>query len=156
MFTLALSAVFATACGEGFPVDPMGPETIGDAFLFLAYSEELQRRFNPDPGGMDYRLEDIATRHTTFDRVGLQVDMIDAESEPVADARVFAGTAQGWSDRIPLAVTWSEGILYSAYVEVPHGGTYVQLRLRSPEPEMVSAIRLMGFTFEIEQPELDD
>jgi hypothetical protein len=149
LLTAPSTAIFATVCES-------------DAFHFVVHDEELQRRFRPDPDGMGYRLEDIPTRHPTFDRVGLLVDMVDEESVPVADVRVFAGAGQGWSDWMPLSISWSGGILHNAYVEVPHGGTRVQLRLRSPGPHMVSYLTFYGFIYMdegegyMEEAELDD
>ncbi|MFW5878209.1 MAG: carboxypeptidase regulatory-like domain-containing protein [Myxococcota bacterium] len=144
-----MTGLAIAACGQAGGFEPS--DALEAAVSFEAQGTDLQSRFRPDPDGQGYVLDDVAADETVFDRVAF---MVDSESRPTMDVRVFR-SEDGWSAWQPAVVTFSEGLLHNAHVDLPEGGTHVQVRLQEPRPEDLSFMLLEGFVAVVEG-ETDD
>ncbi len=140
---MVASAFMVVACGEEPNED--GWFDFEVPVSFEAEGMDLLDRFKLDHDGLGYVLEGIQAEDTGFDRVAF---MVDAEGEPKLEVRVSADGGASWSEWIPAIITWSEGILYNAHADVPHGGTNLEVRLQGLEPREVSFLLLEGFILE--------
>jgi MYXO-CTERM domain-containing protein len=140
----ALSLVglfFVAGCGDALH----GHAHHDDLVAFHAEGDALARLFRVDRDGLGYVLDAIEIEDPHFDRVGFR---FDADATPEVDARVSADGGETWSRWVPAEITWSEGSIYNAHADVPHGGSHVQLRLRDLEPEAFTFLAVDSFVFE--------
>ncbi len=154
IFSRGSLSVMAICClGVGCGADSFDeiPEASSKAALsFHADGGELQDRLRQDPAGHGHVLAGLTAKSPFYDRITF---MIDSEGAPSLEVRLSQDGGHSWSDWLAVPISFSEGIYHNAHLDLPHGGTHMEVRLRDPEPSHVSFLKLRAFTFEPEVSE---